>query len=117
MSKTKEVEIEIEGVKHNITIKKFSFKERNDLQRCATKITMIGQTPKFDIDPYTMKEEGIFRGLVKADFPHQTKQDIYDLEPALAEEIWNQIEEFNILSKKKSSISNGQSNTEQETQN
>jgi len=116
MERIVEKDIEYNGEKMHIKVKRFTFKERNDLQRAATKVTMVGSTPRFELDPFTMKEEGIFRGLVEAPFEHKTRNDIYNLDPELAEKIWEAVEEANLLSKKKTQSSDGQSNTEQQTQ-
>ena len=98
--KTKEVEIEYEGAKHKVTLKKLTFGERNQLMEECTDMKFIGGTPHIKVSNKNMREISLLKSIVSAPFP-KTIQGIQDLDYEAGEILYAAFEEVNSVSDKK----------------
>ena len=98
----KEIEVPYEGKMVKVTIKKFLARTMNEMYQKAMKTTMIGATPKTDIDFISLKELTVFNGIIDAPFPHATREELYShLKQDTEAAIHKALEEYNALSQKK----------------
>jgi len=98
----KEIEIDWNGLKEKVVIKRLTNGERNEIMRRSTELKIIPNSePIVRVDPYNLKEVSMFKCIVKAPFPI-TEQVIKDLDFELADKIYSEIEAINSISEKKS---------------
>jgi hypothetical protein len=88
------------GKEDNVKIKKLNFGEFNELQKASMKITMIGTTPKIEMDNIAMNEQGIVKSLIEAPF-EMTLEAVRELDREVAEKILAVVNELNNPSDKK----------------
>lgn len=98
--KTKEIEIEWNGKKEKVVIRKLGFAERNTFMEKFTETKLIGDSAQVFIHPFKMKTLALQTCVVEAPF----KTDIASLEsldPDVGDKIYEEIEKFNKLSQTK----------------
>lgn len=94
--KTEDVEIEWEGKKEIVSIKKFTWGERNKvIQDTIGKVKVLaGEFPQIEIDPIKWKESLLLHAIVKAPFKVDL-ETLRGLDPELAEKLVKKAEELN----------------------
>lgn len=93
----KTIQIEVDGKMQEAEIKRFSFKERNEVYRESLgQIKMIGTDTQATIDPWKLQEVALQKGLVKAWFP-VSKEAIEQLDFAVADKLYQHVAELNNL--------------------
>jgi len=101
--KTKDVEINWNGKQEQVTLKRLTFGELNQLTEEATEMKMVGNQPTIKISQKVIREHGLLKSIIKAPFTIGLKE-IQDMEA----EIGNQLfEEFTLLNQQE-----GKKNTE-----
>ena len=94
------LKVQFNGKEETVKLKKLNFGEFNEVQRASMKVTMIGTTPKLDLDSVAMNENAILRSIVDAPFVVSI-QEIRELEKDVAEEILAVVNELNNPTDKK----------------
>lgn len=92
----REFEIEWEGKKEKVVIKRLTFGERNDLWEEVAKIKVVGTQQVVDIKHGRMREIAILKSLMKAPFKISA-EDIRNLPAQLGDLIYKEVDEFNTL--------------------
>jgi hypothetical protein len=91
--KTKEIEIEYNGEKKKVTIKKLTFGELNQLTEEATDIKVVGGQPLIKVSQKALKELSLLKSITSAPF----EVNITNIQN-LDAEVGNQLfEEFTLL--------------------
>jgi hypothetical protein len=91
--KTKDVEVEIDGKKEVITIKRLNFGDMNDINQEATEIKVTGNVPIVKVNQKILKEKSLLKGIIKAPFTIDLNH-IQNLDSETGNQLW---EEFSIL--------------------
>jgi len=94
---TKDVEIEFNGKKETVKLKRLGFGEKNQLQEEATDIKVIGGQPVVKVSTSKLKELALLKSIVSAPFPI-TIQAIKELEQEVGDFLF---EEYDALNKPK----------------
>jgi hypothetical protein len=89
------------GKQEKVKIKKLSFGEYNDVQKSSTKISMLGNVPKFELDQTIMNEQAICKSVIEAPFTLNDINAVRDLDREEAEFILANINELNNPTDKK----------------
>ena len=97
----KDIEVEIGGTKHNFTIKRLTFGEKNSLEEEATDIKLVGTSPIVKISMSKLKELSILKGIVKSTFPIKNVEDIRQLPQEVGELLFSEFTELNSVDVKK----------------
>lgn len=99
MSKEIVVDIEYEGKPAQVTLRKITYGERNEIIRKALgggKIKYYSEeSTVVEIDPFDMRETLLLKSIKEAPFPHETIQHIRDLDAEIADKIIEKAEELN----------------------
>ena len=118
MDDEKTFEIEYEGKKELVTIRKLKYGEKHDLLKSCMKTKFKGRDlseTEMEFDQFRLQEHSILRCLVKAPFPVKLEH-IRDLPAALGEQLWTEVDKFNGVDEEKKE--NGEnSGKESATQN
>ena len=94
--KTKTIEIDYNGKKENVTLKRLNFGEDNRIKSKATKITAsVGMAPKVEIDQTALKEEGLRIAITEAPWTIGDVRPIQELDVEDANKLWEAYEELN----------------------
>lgn len=115
LNTTKEVKIESEGEVLSFTIKKLNFGDKTDIYRAASKSKGVGGRLETDLDPFTIQEQTLLKGIVQAPFALNLKA-IRELPIEVAEKLYVEIDQFCGVSRAGEEPGSGPSNEEQETQ-
>ena len=111
-----ELEVDWNGKKEVIRVKKLTFGEMLDLNQMSAKMSMVGGQAKFDLDQRVMSENCLLKSIIHAPFP-LTLQSIRDLPNDLGQELLALFNELNSPSEKKNETLTGLSEQEVKTQN
>jgi hypothetical protein len=106
-----ELEIDWNGKKEIIRLKKLSFGEMLDLNQTSAKMSMVGGVAKFDLDQKAMSENSLLKSIIFAPFPINN-QSIRDLDNELGQELLTVFNDLNTPSATKKGTSVGASETE-----
>lgn len=98
----KEIEIEWNGKKEKVTIKRLTFGERNKFMEEFIKVRMVGDTFQTEVLHGQMKTLALLRCIVKAPFPIDIAS-IESLDADLGDYLYSEIDKFNRLSEIKKS--------------
>ena len=98
--KTKDIEVEIDGKKEKITIKRFGWGELNKLYDEVTETKIVDGRTVANVNVFKLQNLALLKGIVKAPFPI-TQESIDSLDPKAGEEIFKRIDEFNLLTGQK----------------
>ena len=96
----KTIEIDWEGVKREIEIKKLNFGEVNEIQKQSVQTRVIGNAIHRTLDEKISREMTLLKGILNAPF-EVTLENIRELSATTGIFILGEIESFNNLSEKK----------------
>lgn len=99
--RTKEIEVDVEGTKHRVTLKKLSYGEHNALEEEATQISYSGSQPIVKVSSSKMKELAIFKSIVSSTTPLDSIQKIRDLPKEVGDQLFEAFTELNQQDAKK----------------
>ncbi len=112
---TKKLQVEWQGKKAEVEIKRFTYGERNDIQEKAIDTNLVGGAIRMNISLKTMREEALAQGIVSAPFEVDINT-IRDLPADIGDKIYAEIESYNNLNPEKKGDSDGRSGTEAPTE-
>lgn len=98
----KEFDIPWKGEKAKVTIKKFTYGERNDVRRECSEFKLTGGQEIFRMDPFKLQEISILKALVKAPF-EKSIDAIRMLDPSIGDLIYSEVDKLNRISELKKS--------------
>jgi hypothetical protein len=98
--KTKEVEIEFNGSKGIVRIKRLNYGEKNKLEEEATDVKIMGGEPIVRVSMSKLKELALLKSITDAPFPINLN-NIQALEQEIGDELFLAYSEINGVSKKK----------------
>ena len=110
--KTKEIEIEHEGKKETITIRRMGWAEKNTFTDKYFKVEIIGDQPKVNVKTFEMRTGAMQLCIHKAPFKTDVTT-LNELDPDMLEGIYKEISKFNKLDaiqKKKLFVQSGEQN-------
>jgi len=102
MEKEKEIEIDYNGKKEKITIKRLSFGDRNELLDSFMKIKFVGRETVTEVSYKQMVELALLKCIKLAPFPI-TIEEIRNLDPETGDFIYSEVDKLNRLSEIKKS--------------
>jgi len=97
---TKEVEIEWQGKKEKVTLKKLTFGERNDLMSSFIRVKRVGNNMETQVDMKTMMEQSLLKTIIKAPF-QVTIEGIRSLPVDIGDKLYAEADKFNTISQEK----------------
>jgi hypothetical protein len=98
---TKDVEVEIDGVKQTFTLKRLSFGEKNQLEEEATDIKIAGTTPIVKVSMSKLKEVSLLKSIVKSTIPLVGIADIQKLPSEVGDKLFEEFTTLNSVEVKK----------------
>jgi len=125
-NKTKEIEIDFEGKRETVVIRKMGWTEKQRFLEkfITTKVTVDPKTQQENVDVtikiFERKITALMTCIVKAPFKWGQEKYLDEVDEKILEKIYNEVDKFNELStdgKKKDSNSEKQLDTEPPTEN
>ncbi len=120
---TKEIEIEYEGKKEKVVIRRMGWAEKNTFSEGYVDIDVIGNTPTVRTHTFEARTGALLKCLVSAPFMSTdkplNKDDLNELDTDMLENIYKEIENLNSLGKdqkKNSAESSGKPGTKEGSQ-
>lgn len=99
----KEVEIDWNGAKAKVKLRRLTFGQRNDCLRKATKVNPM--TASASLDVYTFNEERLMHAIVEAPFT-KTMDEIRNLTPEIGDLLITEIDKWEVSAEtQKNSVS------------
>ena len=92
------VSIKWNGEDAEVTLKRFTAGERNDIQDKAVNFRIFNGVMQGNLSIKTLREETVLKGIVSAPFKHDTIEDIRKLPPETFDKIFEKLNEINNVS-------------------
>lgn len=98
--KTRDIEIDFNGKKEVVTIKKMTFGEKNDLMQQAIPTKVLGGQVMAELKHGTLKELSLLKAITKAPFTI-SMGEIRNLDPEVGEKLYQAIDKLNSVTPQK----------------
>lgn len=113
---TKELTKRFQNEDKVVVIKKLTAGENADMGKACSSMSVSPGVARGSVDMHQGRLVAVHKAIVKADFPHETINDIRAIPGEFFEWLYDEINKFNTVSSAKKAKSGGPSDSEQTTQ-